>query len=76
MRHSEDVYHEMCLIEIQKDILAGSGLVAGRDYKVKSVDVPDYDYSRNEQWQLQKRKSAKEYKKLKEIEFKIRTKSG
>ena len=74
MERLEDIYHEMCLIEIEHETLKNSGLRPNVDYTVKSVDVPDFDYSKSPQWLSQKSISMKEYKKLKEIEFKIRNK--
>lgn len=67
----EDIYHETCLIEIELEALRNSGLVAGKDYVCKQVEVKDYDYSKHAEWVAQRIKSNKEYKKLKEIEFKI-----
>ena len=71
MINSEDVYHEMVTIEIEKRILEESGLIAGQDFKMLKVDVPDYEYEHHQRWIEQKRKSTKEYKKLKQIEFEL-----
>ena len=71
MINSEDMYHEMVTLEVEKSILTESNL---REYKVKKVDVPDYDYSTSLQWKEQKSISVKAYKKLKKIEFDIRNK--
>jgi len=70
----EDIYHEMVTLEMDKRILAKTGLRAGIDYMVKNVDVPDYDYSNNPQWVAQKKISNKAYKDLKIMEFNIRHK--
>lgn len=74
MPKQEDIYHEMVTLEIEYETLKNSSLRPNIDYKVKSVDVPNYDYSKNPAWVAQKAKSVKEYKKLKEIEFNIRNK--
>jgi|AntAceMinimDraft_18_1070375.scaffolds.fasta_scaffold12472_9 hypothetical protein len=71
MSRLEDMYHEMVTLEVEKSILAESNL---REYRVKKVDVPNYDYSNSLQWKEQKSISVKAYKKLKKIEFDIRNK--
>jgi hypothetical protein len=71
MSRLEDMYHEMVTLEVEKSILAESNL---REYRVKKVDVPNYDYSNSLQWKEQKIISVKAYKKLKKIEFDIRNK--
>jgi len=70
----EDIHHEMCLIEIEIEALQRSGLIPNKDYTVKNVDVPDFDYSKSEIWQSAKSKSIKAYKTLKNIEYEIRNK--
>jgi hypothetical protein len=67
----EDIYHEVCIIEVEKTILEKSNL---RKFKVKKVDVPDFDYSEYPQWIEQRKISTKAYKRLKEIEYNIRQK--
>jgi len=42
------------------------------DISIKTREPKDYDYSTNEKWQEMKRESTKAYKKLKELEYKIR----
>lgn len=66
---------ELITIEISKElfqILVDSGALV--DFKIKLVNVPDYDYSSNEIWKKQKEKADKVYKELKQIEFEIRNK--
>lgn len=44
------------------------------NYKLIKVEVPDFDYSTSEEWKAAKKESDKSYKRLKEIEFKLRHK--
>lgn len=44
------------------------------DYRVVKVDVLGFDYSSSEEWKAAKKESDKAYKRLKEIEFKLRHK--
>lgn len=70
-------YHEVVRIDIPKivlGILTQNNLIRNEDYKVIKVDVPDFDYSTSEEWKAAKKESDKAYKKLKEIEFKLRHK--
>jgi hypothetical protein len=39
---------------------------------IKTIDVPEFDYSGDEIWQGLKKKSTKAYKDLKKREFEIR----
>ncbi len=62
---------EFCRIEVSKStlqLLSDSGI----EYKLLLVDESGVDYSANETWKAFKAESDKSYKKLKEIEFKIR----
>ncbi len=52
--------------------LIKSGQLQFRDVEVIQIEPNDYDYSDNEKWVEAKSASTKAYKKLKEIEFKIR----
>ena len=72
MIRSEELYHEMITIELELNKLKESGLIVGEDYKMVKVDVPDWEYEKNMLWVEQKKKSVKEYKKLKKIEFDLR----
>ena len=40
---------------------------------IKTIDVQNFDYSEDEQWQALKKKSLKAYKDLKKREFELRT---
>ena len=46
------------------------------DIEISEVTIDDYDYSDNEKWSEARKESTKAYKKLKEIEFKIRNNEG
>ena len=72
----EHIYIEM-EVERFRELCYTEGLT-DQDYKIKKIDIPDYDYSGSEEWKMQKRKADQEYRKLKEIEFDIRhnNKSG
>lgn len=66
---------EIVTIEISKDLLqllVDSEALTTDDFRVKLVDVKDFDYSENPMWVAQKKKSDEEFKKLKQMEFKIR----
>ena len=39
---------------------------------IKAIDVPEFDYSDDEQWLALRKKSTKAYKDLKKREFEIR----
>lgn len=43
------------------------------DYEIVSKEPIDYDYSKSEEWQKAKKASDQAFKKLKEIEYNIRT---
>lgn len=78
MGASKEQYMEMMTIEMQREQFEFfcnlNGLKNETDYRVKSVEVPDFPYSDYEEWNKQKKISVKAYKKLKEIEFNIRNK--
>lgn len=66
---------ELITIEISKDLLqllVDSDVITTKDFRVKLVDVKDFDYSDNPLWKSLKEKSDKAYKELKIAEFKIR----
>jgi len=65
---------ETCTIEVNKDTLEQLSDVfqCGIHYEIKSVEVKDFDYSKYPEWVEQKKKSNKEYGKLKKIEYKLR----
>ncbi len=66
---------ESVKITISKELfekLFNNESIKSGEYELHNVDILDYDYSYNEQWQELKRESTKAYKKLKELEFKIR----
>lgn len=68
---------EIVRIDISKDILeilAAKHVLPTNTYKIIKVEVPDFDYSISEEWKAAKKESDKAYKKLKEIEFKLRHK--
>lgn len=68
---------EVCTIKISKELLqtlVDSDAITTDSFTVKHVDVNSFDYSTNEAWKAQKKKSDKEFKKLKAIEFDIRNK--
>ena len=49
-----------------------SNAITTDDFELIGVDENSFDYSDSEIWKAQKSKSDKEFKKLKEVEFKIR----
>lgn len=66
---------ELTTIEIDKEklqFLLDNGVLTEQDFMVKKVEVPLYDYSKNEQWVLLSKESKKIYKELKALEFSIR----
>ena len=66
---------EIATIEISTELLqmlVDSDVITSADFRVKLVDIKDYDYSTNPLWVAQKAKSDKEFKKLKQMEFNIR----
>lgn len=66
---------EICKIKISKDLiqlLVDNEIIRTDDFELIGVDENAFDYSANEIWKAQKSKSDKEFKKLKEVEFKIR----
>lgn len=68
---------ELVTIKLHKEklnILIDSNALEEGEWLVVKVDVPDFDYSKSEQWKLAKEKANKAYKQLKEIEFNIRNK--
>ncbi len=65
---------EICRIEISKDklqLLVDSDAISTNDFRLIGVNQISDIYENNEAWKSQKAKSDKEYKKLKEIEFKL-----
>lgn len=68
---------EIVTITITKELLQSlvdSEVLTTDDFKVKFVDVDDFDYSDNLIWKSLKEKSDKAFKELKIYEFKIRNK--
>lgn len=66
---------EIVTIEIKKELLqllVDSDAIKVCDFKIKKVDVNEFDYSNSVLWKTAKLKSDKAYKELKEIEFNIR----
>lgn len=66
---------EIVTIEISKELLqllVDSDAISTKDFRVKYVDVKDFDYSGNPIWGKLKEKSDKAFKELKVCEFKIR----
>jgi hypothetical protein len=65
---------ELCRIEMLKDklqLLVDSDALTPGDFRLIGVNEVTDIYKSNEAWKSQKAKSDKEYKKLKEIEFKL-----
>jgi hypothetical protein len=65
---------ELCKIEIPKELLQfliDSDVIKFSDIKLIAVNDNTDSFKDNEVWKAQKLKSDKEYKKLKEIEFKL-----
>jgi hypothetical protein len=65
---------ELCRIEISKDklqLLVDSDAISTTEFRLIGVNQISDIYENNEAWKYQKAKSDKEYKKLKEIEFKL-----
>jgi hypothetical protein len=65
---------ELCRIEMLKDklqLLVDSDALTPEDFRLIGVNEVTDIYKSNEAWKSQKAKSDKEYKKLKEIEFKL-----
>jgi hypothetical protein len=61
-------------IEISKDklqLLVDSDAISTTEFRLIGVNQISDIYENNEAWKSQKAKSDKEYKKLKEIEFKL-----
>lgn len=68
---------EIATIKINKEKLlqlVEARILMPDQFEVISIDVPDWEYERNEAWVEQKKIANKAYKKLKEIEFLIRHK--
>lgn len=68
---------EVVKIKIPKktlEILVDSDAITTNDFEVIAVDDNGFVYKNNEAWRYQKNICDKEYKKLKDIEFKIRFK--
>ena len=66
---------EEVTIVISKELLqllVDSDVINTGDFRVKTVDVKDFDYSDNPIWKALKEKSDKAFKELKIAEFKIR----
>lgn len=53
-------------------MLVDSTAITTNDFEVIGVDEIGFDYTNNPIWVVAKAESLKSYKKLKEIEFKIR----
>ena len=69
---------ETVRIDLHKDQLqqlVTDGHIDVSDFEVVRVDVKDFDYSQHAEWVEQKRVSGKEYKKLKNLEYEIRSKN-
>lgn len=62
---------EICRIKISMDDLKKIHK-QGIKYELDTVDVPDFDYSKDKAWQELKSDSSKAYRKLKEREFELR----
>ena len=65
---------ELCRIEMLKDklqLLVDSDALTPEDFRLIGVNEVTDIYKSNEAWKSQKANSDKEYKKLKEIEFKL-----
>ena len=68
---------EIVRIDINKEllqVLLDSSAITTDDFKVVKVEVPDFPYSDHPEWEEQYKLSAKEYRKLKELEYQLRTK--
>jgi hypothetical protein len=72
MRTEELHHNERVKAEMAKDIYARIPHELQEFISIKNVDVPDYDYSSDTQWQELKKASDKAYKALKVREFEIR----
>lgn len=73
-----DGMEEVVRIDIEKyklEVLNSMNIIRSpEDYRVIKVEVPDFDYSISEEWKAAKKEADKAYKRLKEIEFKLRHK--
>ena len=68
---------EIVTLEIPKGILemlVDSGALTTNEFRVKFVEVHEYDYASHVRWKAAKDKADKAYKELKRIEFEIRNK--
>lgn len=65
---------EIVKIELSKDklqLLVDSDAINTTEFRLIGVNEVSEIYQSNEAWKAQKQKSDKEYKRLKEIEFKL-----
>ncbi len=66
---------EIAKIKIDAQVLNGlirSGHLKICDIDIQQIEPNSFDYSSSIKWQEAKRESTKAFKKLKEIEFKLR----
>lgn len=52
--------------------LIDNNVLSMDEVQLKKVEIPDFDYSTNQQWVELSKKSRELYKQLKELEFTIR----
>lgn len=67
----------MEIIKLKMDVLIFNGLIKSGHLQMSDVDIQqiepnDFDYSFDTKWQEARKESSKAFKKLKEIEFKLR----
>jgi len=58
-------------VQIFNDLIK-SGHLQMSDVDIQQIEPNDYDYSSSDKWVEAKKESTKAFKKLKEIEFKLR----
>ena len=66
-------HQEIATIEISVESLK-TIMDLGIRYNLKTVDVPDFDYTQDDIWQRLKSESSKAYRELKKREFELRNK--
>lgn len=67
----------MEIVKLKMDALVFSDLIKSGHLQMSDVDIQqiepnDFDYSGDTKWQEAKKASSKAFKKLKEIEYKLR----
>lgn len=63
---------DILTIKMPKSVYEAMPLEFRHRMELYYVDDPDFDYTSNETWQQAKKESSEAYKRLKEIEYKIK----